>query len=138
MRPFFARGKIRCQTDAKATAMDCFTYPIQIAKTNDSKFERIEALVDTRELYSILPASTLKRLGIAPTDTREFQLADGSIIDMDIAEVRIRVDGRQAGTIVVFGEEDEAPRMGSYSLEGLRLCADAANKRLIDTPYLRA
>ena len=118
--------------------MDCFTYPIEIAKTKAEKFERIDALVDTRELYTILPASTLRRMGVAPTDTREFQLADGSIIDMDIAEVRIRVDGRQAGTIVVFGDEDEAPRMGSYSLEGLALCADAANKRLTDTPYLRA
>ena len=117
--------------------MDCFIYPIQIAKTKADKFERIEALVDTRELYSILPASTLRRMGIAPTDTREFQLADGSIIDMDIAEVRIRVDGRQAGTIVVFGDEDEAPLLGSYSLEGLRLCVDDENKRLTDTPYLR-
>lgn len=137
MRLTFAR-QMRRQADARATAMDCFTYPIEIAKTKAEKFERIEALVDTRELYSILPASTLIRMGIAPTDTREFQLADGSIIDMDIAEVRIRVDGRQSGTIVVFGDEDEAPRMGSYSLEGLRLCADAANKRLTDTPYSRA
>ena len=132
------RAKIRRQADARATAMDCFTHPIEIAKTKSDKFERIEALVDTRELYTTLPASTLRRLGIAPTDTREFQLADGSIIDIDIAEVRIKVDGRQAGTIVVFGDEDEAPLLGSYSLEGLRLCVDAANKRLTDTPYLRA
>ena len=118
--------------------MDCFTYPIEIAKTKAEKFERIDALVDTRELYSILPPSTLKRLGIAPTDTREFQLADGSIIHRDISQVRIGIDGQRHPTIVVFGEEDEAPRMGSYSLEGLRLCADAANKRLTDTPYLRA
>ena len=136
MRLFFARQN-RLQSDARATAMDCFTHPIEIAKTKADKFERIEALVDTRELYTTLPASTLRRMGIAPTDTREFQLADGSIIDIDIAEVRIKVDGRQAGTIVVFGEEDEAPLLGSYSLEGLRLCVDAANKRLMDTPYLR-
>lgn len=131
------RATIRRQADARATAMDCFTHSIEIAKTKADKFERIDALVDTRELYTTLPASTLRRLGIAPTDTREFQLADGSIIDIDIAEVRIKIDGRQAGTIVVFGEEDEAPLLGSYSLEGLRLCVDAANKRLMDTPYLR-
>lgn len=117
--------------------MDCFTHPIEIAKTKSDKFERIEALVDTRELYTTLPASTLRRMGIAPTDTREFLLSDGSIIDIDIAEVRIKIDGRQAGTIVVFGDEDEAPLLGSYSLEGLRLSVDEANKCLMDTPYLR-
>ena len=116
--------------------MDCFTYPIEIGDLNAQSFERMDVLVDTREFYTTLPASTLRRLGVAPTDTRKFQLSDGSIIHRDIAQVRIGIDGQRYPTIVVFGDEDETPTLGSYTLTGHALEADPVNKRLFEIDEL--
>ena len=46
--------------------MDCFTYSIEVGDLNAQNFERMDVLVDTREFYTTLPASMLRRLGIAP------------------------------------------------------------------------
>ena len=116
--------------------MDCFTYSIEVGDLDAQNFERIDVLVDTREFYTTLPASTLKRLGIAPTDTRKFQLSDGSIIHRDIAQVRIGIDGQRYPTIVVFGDEDETPTLGSYTLTGHALEADPVNKRFTEAEML--
>lgn len=110
--------------------MGCFTYPVEIGNLDAQNFERMDVLVDTREFYTTLPASTLRRLGIAPTDTRGFQLADGSIIDCDIGYANVSIDGQQGVTIVVFGDEDSAPTLGSYTLTGHALEADPVNKHL--------
>ena len=136
MRLTFAR-QIRRQSDAKATAMDCFIYPIQIAKTKADKFERMEALVDTGSSYTTVPTFILTRLGIAPSSQRTLFMADGSAIRRDAAETRIRIDNRQTGTFVVFGDDDSVPLLGAYSLEGLGLGVDAVNGRLIRTPKVR-
>lgn len=121
----------------KENPMDSFTYSIEIGDLNAQNFERMDVLVDTREFYTTLPASTLRRLGIAPTDTREFQLADGSIIHRDIAQVRIGIDGQRHPTIVVFGDEDETPTLGSYTLTGHALEADPVNKRFTEMEMLQ-
>ena len=116
--------------------MDCFTYSVEIGDLNAQSFERMDVVVDTREFYTTLPASTLKRLGIASTDTRDFRLSDGSIIHRDIAQVRIGIDGQRYPTIVVFGDEDKTPTLGSYTLTGHALEADPVNKRLFEIEEL--
>ena len=116
--------------------MDCFTYSIEVGDLNAQNFERMDVLVDTREFYTTLPASTLRRLGIAPTDTRDFRLSDGSIIHRDIAQARIGIDGQRYPTIVVFGDEDETPTLGRYTLTGHALEADPVNKRFTEAEML--
>ena len=65
-------------------------------------------------------------------------MADGSAIRRYAAEALIRIDNRQTGTFVVFGDDDSVPLLGAYSLEGLGLGVDAVNRRLIRTPKARA
>lgn len=117
-------------------AMGCFNQDIEIGNLDAKNFERVDALVDTGAFFTILPASVLTRLGVEPTDRMEFILADGSRMERDIGHAWIRIDKRQAPTIVVFGNEEAMPLLGAYSLEGLRLGVDAVNARLIDTPVL--
>ena len=117
-------------------AMGCFNQDIEIGNLDAKNFERVDALVDTGAFFTILPASILMRLEVEPTDRMEFILADGSRMERDIGHAWIRIDERQAPTIVVFGNEEATPLLGAYSLEGLRLGVDAVNARLIDTPVL--
>lgn len=86
-------------------------------------------MVDTGATYSFMPASLLERLEIEPMETVEFILADGRRTELDIGEAPIRAVGRQATTIVVFGEEDSMPLLGAYALEGLGLVVDPVHRR---------
>ncbi|MXY45918.1 MAG: hypothetical protein F4Y44_02820 [Chloroflexi bacterium] len=53
-----------------------------------------------------------------------FTLAGGGRIESDIGQTWIRVVGKQAITIVVFGDEDAIPLLGAHALEGLGLVVD--------------
>ena len=111
--------------------MGTFRYPVEIGNPSGTQFELVNPMVDTGATYSFMPASMLERLEVEPMETVEFILADGSRIKLDIGEAPIRAAGRQAATIVVFGEEDSMPLLGAYALEGLRLAVDPFNRRLV-------
>lgn len=116
--------------------MGTFNYPIEIGDPQGQRFEQLEALVDTGATYTVAPSSFLRRLGVVPNTRATFVLGDGRRVEMDIGETRIRVDGQSATTIVVFGEEQAAPVLGAYTLEGLRLAVDPVQKRLVPTAAL--
>ena len=118
------------------TPMGCFQYPIEIGDPAGRRFTRLNALVDTGASYTLAPASLLIRLGVARTETAVFAMADGSQAELDIGETRIRINGKQATSIVVFGDEDAAPLLGAHALEGLRLGVDPLAERLIDVRAL--
>jgi predicted aspartyl protease len=44
---------------------------------NPETTEKIEFLIDSGAIYSVVPTPVLERLGIRPLATQEFRLADG-------------------------------------------------------------
>ena len=48
-----------------------------------------------------------------------------------MAETKVRVQGKETTTWVIFGEEDGGALLGSYTLEGVLLGVDPYNQRLI-------
>ena len=121
------------------TYVGTFSAPIEIGDPEGVRWQRVEALVDTAcpELveggasYTWLPADLLARLGVAPQFRREFLLADGRIIERDLAVTLARWDGQTLPTLVVFGDEGSMPLLGAYTLEGFGLAADPLNRRLV-------
>ena len=111
--------------------MGLFSWPFEIGPLNGESFEWVEGLVDTGATFSSLPASTLHRVGVEPTEIIEFDLADGSSIARQLGEARARVEGREIITAVIFGEETDAPLLGAYTLERVRLAVDSYGRRLI-------
>lgn len=111
--------------------MGTFRYPVEIGNPSGTRFELVNPIVDTGATYSLMPTYLLNRLEIEPSETIEFTLADGRRIERDIGETQIRAAGRQAATIIVFGDEDTLPLLGAYALEGMRLAADPHNRRLL-------
>ena len=116
--------------------MDTFSVPMEVGTLDGQSYETIEALVDTGASYTVAPASLLNRLGITPREHIEFELADGRIIELGIGEARVRIDGRDAVTLVVFGEEGVSPLLGAYTLEGVRLAVDPLRQLLVPTRAL--
>ena len=111
--------------------MGIFSITIQIANLNGEHYEDVEVMVDTGAVTTAIPRSILEGLGIRPTKRETFEYAGGEQVQLDMAEARAVVEGRETGTWVIFGEEGASPLLGAYTLEGVFLAVDPYNQRLI-------
>ena len=110
--------------------MGTFNWPIQSDNDGQKSLE-IEAMADTGASYTIVPASLLKDLGVAPIDKISPVLADGRPFECDIGRAMATINGRTEATLVVFGADDASALLGAYTLEGLRLAVDPVHGRLV-------
>ncbi len=117
--------------------MGTFYRALTVLSADGNSEETVAALVDTGASYTSLPASMLRRLGIAPTGRMEFELANGAIIEQNTGEARVRVDGVEAASTVIFCEEHEPILLGAETLEGASLVVDPTRQRLFPASALR-
>jgi clan AA aspartic protease len=96
----------------------------------------IKFLVDSGAVYSLVPATTLRRLGIRPHSTRTFILSDGTEITREMGDAVFRIDGQQGASPVIFGERDDAALLGTVSLESLGLLLDPLKRVLRPLPMV--
>ena len=111
--------------------MGTFRATIEIGDPQGTRYEAMEALVDTGSTYTWVPRDLLRRLGVEPMGRREFETADGRIIEREVAVTMARYDGQALPTLVVFGEGGSRPLLGAYTLEGFGLAPDPLGRRLI-------
>lgn len=111
--------------------MGSFNLTIQISNLNGEHFGDVEVMVDTGAITTVIPRATLEGLGIRPTKRETFEYAGGEQVQLDMAEARARVEGRETVTWVIFGEEGASPLLGAYTLEGVFFGVDPYNQRLI-------
>ena len=111
--------------------MGTFSVTIEVGGALGENFEEVEALVDTGATTTVVPGSALRRLGIVPSRRETFEYAGGERVELDMAEAKARVEGRETTTWVTFGEEGTAAALGSYTLEGVFLGVDPYGQRLI-------
>lgn len=90
--------------------------------------------MDTGASNTLVPRSILTHLGVVPEEEWPFVMADGREVAYQVAEARIRIDGRIHTTTVVFGPEDVEPLLGVITLEEFRLGVDPVGQRLIPVP----
>src|SRR6516162_2659522 len=94
---------------------------------------QIEFLADSGSLLSWVPATTLRGLGIEPTATRQFQLADGRVVERPVGIAVFDYDGLEAGGNVVFGDEGSIPLLGVTTVETMGATIDPIEQKL--KPY---
>ena len=111
--------------------MGTFTYPLRITAMGGGRSVDVEATVDTGAFLTMLPARTLRELGVEPTDSRRFVIADGSSEAMVVGQAWATIDGESVTTLVAFGEDDAPPLLGRYTLHGLGLAVDPVKQRLV-------
>ena len=111
--------------------MTTFRVAMEIGDSQGERWETLEALVDTGSTYTCVPTRFLERLDVAPEFQREFETADGRIVQRDMATTMVRWNGESMLTLVVFGGDSDAVLMGAYTLQGFSLAADPVNRRLV-------
>ena len=117
--------------------MGTFTYPLEVIAADGSRSATVSTLVGTRSTYTCLPASLLQELGIVPYRRIRAELADGSVVEESVGEARVRVEGIERSTIVIFAGEGAPALLGAYTLEGALLVVDPVRQRLRPTHALR-
>lgn len=83
--------------------------------------EKIEFLIDSGAIYSVVPTAVLERLGIQPLAIQEFRLADCSKIARKKGVALFRYGERVGGADVIFGEEGDSNLLGTFTLDTLGL-----------------
>lgn len=107
---------------------------IEVGDWRGERSERLDALVSTRATFTQIPTSVLKRLGV--TESREVSVrsATGEISREQAGEVRLRLEGREFLTPVLFCGDAETPVVGIVALGTALLSLDEATGRLIPVP----
>jgi predicted aspartyl protease len=103
---------------------------VEICNPGNDRRELRSLLVESGAVYSVLPASLLADLGIAPARREFFTLANGERVEHDIGEARFSFNGRQATSPVVFGDASDIFLLGAVTLETLGFVLDPFHREL--------
>jgi len=100
--------------------------------------EKLEFLVDSGAIYSVVPKEILSKLGIKPIGEQEFRLADGSKIIRKKGIAFFKYKDQVGGSDVIFGEKGDSILLGSFTLESLGLFLDPLHRELKPLPIILA
>ena len=100
--------------------------------------EKVEFLIDSGAIYSVVPARVLERLGIRPLTEQQFRLADGTKITRKKGGAVFRYGERVGVADVIFGEEGDYTLLGALSLQALGLSLDPLRRELKPLPMMLA
>ena len=103
---------------------------------NPDVMEKVEFLIDSGAVYSIVPAAILSKLGIKPLTKQEFKLADGTKIVRQKGVAIFKYWELIGGADVIFGEAGDSILLGAFTLEALGLSLDPLKRELKPLPMI--
>jgi clan AA aspartic protease len=104
-------------------------FMVKESRTSSKKID-VEFLIDSGAIYSLVPASQLKILGIKPYKTLDFILADGSKMTRKVGDAYFEYNGEGGAAPVIFGEKGDEPLLGVTTLESLGLILNPFKREL--------
>jgi len=105
---------------------------------NPEVTEKVEFLIDSGAIYSVVPTPILKKLGIKPLAEQEFRLADGTKIVRKKGGALFKYGERIGVADVIFGEGGDSLLLGAFTLEALGLSLDPLRRELKQLPMILA
>ena len=91
-------------------------------------------LVNTGMFDSLVPRAHLEAIGLKPRGCREYVLADGEPVSLDITTAEIEFEGEIVGGTIVYGDEGAEPLLGVTALESGGFEVDLCNGGLTRLP----
>ena len=90
----------------------------------------VEFLVDTGAIFSVVPRTLLRKLGIRPMDRQQFSLADGTKQEYPVGEAFFELGDKRATSRFVFAPPSVTPLLGAFTLESLGLMVNPVTREL--------
>ena len=135
--PFPYRPPTRLRKHSRIS-VENFSVPIEVFSPDGSRSVIIDALVDTRNCFTCLPGSLLRKLGIEPVRRIESELADGSVVEYEVGQVKVKLQEIETTTVAIFGADSDLVKLGHLTLTGAMLTVDPAGTRLVPARFSRA
>lgn len=107
-----------------------FQVAIAVGHPDGGDLSPVNPIVDTGAAHSMLPASLLAGLHLAPLEHPEFILADGSAATYGFGIARFKIDRRERPCPVIFGPEGNY-LLGASALAIFNLLVDPHRKELL-------
>ena len=93
-------------------------------------------LVDTGAFDSLVPRARLEAIGLKPKGRREYTLADGTRINLEITTADLEFEGEVVGGTIAYGEDGAEPLLGVTALESGGFEVDPRNQELKRLPAI--
>jgi predicted aspartyl protease len=100
--------------------------------------EKLEFMVDSGAVYSVVPKAVLRRLGIKPLGEESLILTNGEKVTRKKGGAIFWHGERVGGADVIFGEKGDATLLGALTLEALGLSLDPLRRELKELPMMLA
>lgn len=100
--------------------------------------EKLEFLIDSGAIYSVVPKRILKRLKIKPIGEQTYRLTDGSKLVRKKGGAFFKYGDQVGVADVIFGEEGDSVLLGAFTLEALGLTLDPLRRELKPLPMILA
>ena len=110
--------------------MGAFEVRMTVSTLSGENPREVDALVDTGSRRTMLPGDVLREMDTPVRWRRQFERADGRVVEMDVGEARVAVNGMDVATQVIFGPDGCQPLLGAITLQELDLMVDVPNERL--------
>ncbi len=114
--------------------MGVFEVTMRVRSKNGGGSVDVVAMVDTGATDTVLPPSVLREIGVEVEAQRNFSLADGRRVELDIGEARISLNGQEWTCPVVFGPDENRFLVGATTLEIFDLMVDPVLGELVPRP----
>jgi clan AA aspartic protease len=104
---------------------------------NDTEIRRmtVNAMVDSGALMLVINEEIKAQLGLQKVDTSSAQLADGSIIKVEVVgPVEVRFANRRATVDALVLPDDAEPLFGAIPMESMDVLIDPRQRRLVVNP----
>ena len=104
---------------------------VKVKETHKAEAERyVDFLIDSGAFHSLVPAGTLRELGIEPYRRLTFVLADGTKVERQVGDAYFEYQGEGGSAPVIFGESGDEPLLGATTLESLGLVLNPFQREL--------
>src|SRR6266545_4711142 len=125
------REAIPASRKVQGESVGTFTFTLEVGSRDASRFQAVEALVDTGAIFSRVPASVLSDLGHEPSGRESFELGDGSIVEWEVGDVPVRIGDRVRVTTCIWGAEGTTSVLGAVTLEQFLLMVDPTRQEIV-------
>ena len=108
-----------------------FNAPFTVYSPDRSLSRPLIGLVDTGAFHTVIPASILEALDIPVYTSRDYTLADGSVVAMPLGSAHVELMGEIIPVPVLFGTDIRNILIGATTLEIFGYAADPKHQRFI-------
>lgn len=111
--------------------MGITTVRVELANlTNAHRRTEVDMVVDSGAIYSVVPATVLRSIGVEARRSERFWLADGRSVRRQAGNAWFTIQGSEGISKVIFGRPGDSPLLGMVTLEELGLSLDPLRRTL--------